>query len=150
MSDFENITDDELLRLRQIRGGEYLSALRNERNLTQRTVAARLAISFQYLSEIEKAKKSPSDLLIRELAEIYELDIEGEVDLYHRYGRIPLPTMEELKEQESTHLVLAQLGQLVKTGKMTDEQRQEFYTEFDRMYRDFIARVLPSKEDGKL
>ncbi|OLN29413.1 hypothetical protein [Desulfosporosinus metallidurans] len=71
----------------------------------------------------------------------------GEVDLFHRYGRIPLLTVEELQEQPSAQLALAELQRLVKTGKITNKQRQVLYAEFARVYRDFIARVLPQKED---
>jgi transcriptional regulator with XRE-family HTH domain len=147
MSDFNYITDSELLKLRKIRASEYLLSLRTERNLTQKTVASNLAISAQYLSEIEKNNRTPSDCLLHALSEVFELGLEGEVDLFHKYGRMPLLTAEELEDQKSTHFAFAQLRKLVKDGKISDEQRQEFYTEFDKMFRDFLSRVLPSKED---
>jgi hypothetical protein len=56
------------------------------------------------LSEIEKGNKSPSDQLLHDLAEVYELGLEGEVDLFRRYGRMPIFTSEELADQESTLL----------------------------------------------
>jgi transcriptional regulator with XRE-family HTH domain len=99
------------------------------------------------LSEIEKGNKSPSDQLLHDLAEVYELGLEGEVDLFQRYGRMPIFTSEELSDQESTQLALAELRRLVKTGKITDEQRQELYEEFAKVYRDFITRVIPNKKD---
>lgn len=146
MANYGDLTQEELLRLKQIRNGEFLSTLRAERNLTLKAVAAKLTVSFQYLSEIEKGNKVPSDLLLHELAEVFELGLRGEIDLFHRYDRIPLLTMEELKDQESTHFAFAQLRQLVKDQEITIEQRQEFYAEFDKFYRDFINRVLPSKD----
>ncbi len=149
MSDLGKLTNDELVKLRQLRAGDYLSSLRTERNLTQKNVASQLSVSFQYLSEIEKGNKSPSDQLLHELATVYGLELEGEVDLFRRYGRMPIFTAEELDDQESTHLALAELRRLVKTGMITDEQRQELYAEFARVYRDFIDRVLPPKEDGE-
>lgn len=147
MSDLGKLTNEELIRLKQIRAGEYLSSLRSERNLTLKNVASQIGVSFQYLSEIEKGNKSPSDQLLHDLAEIYDLGLEGEVDLFRRYGRIPIFTAEELEDRESTQLALAELRRLVKTGKITDEQRQELYEEFARVYREFIARISPSKED---
>ena len=147
MSDLDKLTNEELIRLKQIRAGEYLMALRTERNLTQKNVSTQLGVSFQYLSEIEKGNKSPSDQLLHDLAEVYELGLEGEVDLFQRYGRMPIFTSEELSDQESTQLALAELRRLVKTGKITDEQRQELYEEFAKVYRDFITRVIPNKKD---
>ena len=79
----------------------------------------------------------------------YDLGLEGEVDLFRRYGRMPIFTAEELEDRESTQLAFAELRRLVKAGKITDEQRQELYAEFARVYRDFMTRVLPPKEDGK-
>lgn len=145
MPDLGKLTSNELVKLRQLRAGDYLSSLRTERNLTQKNVASQLSVSFQYLSEIEKGNKSPSDQLLHELAKVYELNLEGEVDLFRRYGRMPIFTTEELDDQEFTHLALAELRRLVKSGKITDEQRQELYDEFAKVYRDFINRVLPPK-----
>ncbi|WP_158291464.1 helix-turn-helix transcriptional regulator [Desulfosporosinus sp. Sb-LF] len=122
-------------------------SLRTDRNLTQKKVASQLGVSFQYLSEIEKGNKSPSDQLLHDLAEVYELGLEGEVDLFRRYSRMPIFTSEELEDQEATQLAFAELRRLVKAGKITDEQRQELYIELSRVYRDFITRVLPTKED---
>jgi len=147
MSDLDKLTSEELIRLKQIRAGEYLMSLRTERNLTQKNVATQLGVSFQYLSEIEKGNKSPSDQLLHDLAEVYDLGLAGEVDLFRRYGRIPIFTAEELQDRESTQLALAELRRLVKAGKITDEERQELYAEFARVYRDFMTRVLPANED---
>ena len=147
MSDIGNLTNDELTKLRQIRAGDYLSTLRTERNLTLKKLASQVGVSFQYLSEIEKGNKSPSDQLLHDLAEVYDLGLEGEVNVFRRYGRIPIFTAEELEDQESTQLALAELRRLVKTGKITDEERQELYEEFARVYREFMARISPSKED---
>lgn len=149
MSDLGKLTNNELIKLKQLRAGDYLSSLRTERNLTQKNVASQLSVSFQYLSEIEKGNKSPSDQLLHELANVYDLNLEGEVDLFRRYGRMPIFTIEELDDQESTHLALAELRRLVKSGKITDEQRQELYDEFAKVYRDFINRVLPLKDEDK-
>ncbi|KUO73681.1 MAG: hypothetical protein APF81_01880 [Desulfosporosinus sp. BRH_c37] len=149
MSDLGKLTSNELMKLRQLRAGDYLSSLRTERNLTQKNVASKLSVSFQYLSEIEKGNKSPSDQMLHELANVYSLSLQEEVDLFLRYGRMPIFTAEELDDQESTHLALAELRRLVKSGKITDEQRQELYAEFAKVYRDFIKRVLPTKEGDK-
>jgi len=50
-------------------------------------------------------------------------------------------------DRESTQLALAELRRLVKAGKITDEERQELYAEFAKVYRDFMTRVLPPKGD---
>jgi len=143
----DNLTNDELFKLRQIRAGDYLTSLRTKRRLTQKGVASQLSVSFQYLSEIEKGNKSPSDLLLHKFAEIFELDLKNEVKLFKKYGRLPLLTVEELQEQPSAQLVLAEIRMLKKYGKITNRQRQELYAEFSKIYRNFIARVLPQKED---
>lgn len=96
---------------------------------------------------MEKGNKSPNDLLLHKLAEIFELSQNDEVSLFHRYGRLPLLTVEKLQEQTSAQLALAKIRILMKTGKITNEQRRELYEQFAKVYQDFIARVLPQEKD---
>jgi transcriptional regulator with XRE-family HTH domain len=142
MDNLGNFTQEEISRVIQIRNGEYLSSLRLERNLTLKAVASQLAISFQYLSEIEKGNKSPSDQLLHELAFVFGLDIKREIDLFHRYDRVPLLTMKEIKDQDSIHFAFAQLHHLVISGKISQEQRQEFYAKFETFFNDFISQII--------
>lgn len=95
------------------------------------------------MSEVEKGYKLPSNLLLHEIAQVFELGLKGEVDLFHRFDHIPLLTVEELEDQATTHYAFAKLRQLVSSGKITIEQRQEFYTEFDKLFHNFLARLPP-------
>lgn len=145
MSQIGNIENEELLKLKQIRGGKLLARLRNDLDLKQKQVAKKVGLSFQYLSQIENGEKSPSDLLLHDLAELYGLGIDGETELFHTFGRVAIYATEELLDRAATIAVLADLRKLVRKGKISDEQRQELYNEWDRVYADFKNRIL--KED---
>jgi transcriptional regulator with XRE-family HTH domain len=140
----DNLTNNELSKMKQLRAGEYLASLRTERRLTQKIVASQISVSFQYLSEIEKGNKSPTDLLLHQLAEVFKLDLKAEVELFHRYGKIPLLVKEELEEQPAVQLALAELRMLTKSGKITQKQRLDLYDNLGKVYQDFIARLEQS------
>jgi transcriptional regulator with XRE-family HTH domain len=101
-------------------------------------------VSFQYLSEIEKGNKTPTDLLLHQLAEVFKLDLKAEVELFHRYGKIPLLVKEELEEEPAVQLALAELRMLTTSGKITQKQRQDLYDNLGKVYRDFITRLEQS------
>ena len=72
MSDFlssKNFTPSDLLSL-----GKRIREKRKEKHLTQRAFAKPLGISPNYLSEIEKGKKEPSEMVLRAIESRYAIN----------------------------------------------------------------------------
>ena len=79
--------------------GATIQALRRERDLTQREVAAKLGIDFTYLSKLENDRgEPPGEELVRKLAEILDADPE---DLLALAGRVP-GELREMAQQDVT------------------------------------------------
>lgn len=64
--------------------GEKLRELRSREGLSIYKVAKHIHISGNYLSLIERGKRSPSDEILLNIAEYYKVDINEIFDLYNR------------------------------------------------------------------
>ena len=131
-SDFEQEqAEREAQALRQIRVGTYLNKLRAERKLKLTDVSAVINVSATYLSDIERGKKLPSDLTIRNLAKFYEVD---EIDLFARFGKTPMDINLALLDNPRLKRTIRQVSG---SKKLTDDEKQEFYDKVERLYKDF-------------
>lgn len=117
---------------RLIAFGHHIQGLRNERGLSLAEVAQALDVSANYISELERGKKAPSDLMVRELAAYY--DGLSENDLYTMLGRIPLYTIEVLQGTPWLTKTLAELKQRHAKKKITLEQMDEILDELIAVY----------------
>src|SRR6266566_5895291 len=76
--------------------GQRLRALRKQKNLSQRDLAARVGIDFTYLSKIEVGRLDPpSEVIIRRIAQVLEAD---EDELINLAGRVPKDLKAVLEE----------------------------------------------------
>lgn len=123
---------DELLRSLEL--GQYLLSLRSERNVSLAKIGAVLEVSANYLSEIERGRKTPSDSLIRGLANYFQID---EDILYKKLGRVPLGAMEELHESEELQSVLSEIK---KNPKIKEGDKEKLYKQLRLLYNDLINR----------
>ncbi|HEY5562721.1 MAG TPA: helix-turn-helix transcriptional regulator [Clostridiaceae bacterium] len=95
-------------KIANIEGGKLLKQLRNnDSNLTLKDVGAILGISLQYISELERGIKTPSDILIRELSECYHTN---DYALSKTYNRVPLSASEFLEENIELQVLLSKLS----------------------------------------
>ena len=138
-SETENIEREMRARqeqaVRQILAGGYLQKLRAERNLRLVDVSSAANISPNYLSEIEKGKKVPSEVTIRELADFFKIE---EVELFEKFGKIPLTIAEELHENKKLQSTLIQIR---KSKRITEDQKQEMYDHLYTMYKKFSEEI---------
>lgn len=69
--------------------GSHIKQLRHEKRLTQRDFANQLGVDFTYVSKIEnnKVDNPPSENVIREMAQILEIDEEGLLDLAGKFDQ---------------------------------------------------------------
>lgn len=97
--------------------GAYLYDLRDAKGLTLQLLADELNVSANYISELERGKKNPSDEMIQDIAEFFEID---EKDLFDIIGRIPLRVLEEIKKSPQLKESLQYIAEL----DMDDEQKK--------------------------
>jgi len=116
----------------QVEAGSYLLELRREKDLSLAKVTKLTDISSNYLSEIERGLKAPSDTVIRELAKVYEAD---ENEIFEKYHKIPLSVKEALNNSQVLRRTLAEIEQ---NKKLTEEQKIEIYTELYRLYKKYV------------
>ena len=73
--------------------GKYLKKLRNNKNLSLRKVNKLTDISYTHLNMIENGKRNVTPALLRNLANLYNVDY---LDLYEKAGYIELIKNEKL------------------------------------------------------
>ena len=117
--------------------GEYLKELRGYKGLSTRAVGEELNISSNYISEIERGIKAPSDYTIREFALLYGVD---EAILFDKLKRVPLKATELLETQDKLQSLLSD----IQDNLEADEQAQLF-----EIMNDTYSRYLDNKEKGK-
>jgi transcriptional regulator with XRE-family HTH domain len=112
--------------------GMELRLRRTEMKLSLAKMADRVGISENYLSEIERGEKTPSDEIIRKLAKAFDLD---EKYLFARYDRIPLVVQEELKENRT---LLNTLYEITQNPNLSDRQKADLYEKIQKLYKEII------------
>lgn len=110
--------------------GKMLRERRKNFDFTLRFVSEKIGVSENYISEIEKGTKGkiPSDLIIRQLAEIYKVD---ERELFKGFGKIPISLKEELEKNEG---LTDTLYRIQKNKKLNDDDRNNLYDEIQKLY----------------
>jgi transcriptional regulator with XRE-family HTH domain len=125
---------------RQFDTGEYLAEIRASKKIRLTDAARSIGISAAYLKEIEKGLKLPSDILIRAIADYYQI---SEDELFRRWGKIPLLAREQFNEMPDLQKVLAD----VRKQKISEDEKQHILDEVTQLYKKFLQRI--SKEsDG--
>ncbi|BAF60343.1 predicted transcriptional regulator [Pelotomaculum thermopropionicum SI] len=120
--------------LRQAEAGEYLLQLRSKKGVSLAQLGEKVGVSANYLSEIERGLKVPSDLLIRELAGYYGTD---ENIIFKKYGKTPLAAIEEVNDNPTLQKTLTEIR---RNKKLTDDQKQELYDKVYELYQEFINK----------
>jgi transcriptional regulator with XRE-family HTH domain len=125
--------------MRQFDTGEYLAKLRTEKNIRLTDAARALGISPPYLKEIEKGLKLPSDMLIRSIADFYEI---SEDELFSRWGKIPLLAREQFNEMPDLQKVLAD----VRKQNVSEDDKEHIIDEITELYKKFLQRISKDKD----
>ena len=68
--------------------GEYLTAKREERDITLRELARKLEVSAPFLSDVEKNRRAPlTQERLEKLAEVLSLTVEEKAEMYDIVGK---------------------------------------------------------------
>lgn len=126
----------------QIEAGRYIAGLRICSNKTLTNAAKSIGISTVYLGEIEKGTKLPSDLLIRNIADFYNVN---EDILFKKYGKIPLFAREEFSKQQDLQAVLSDISR----RNIPEEQKQRLYDSLTELYREFLKTYEQNKPNDR-
>lgn len=73
--------------------GSYLQKIRQEKDISLRDVYDKTGISYSHLSMIENGKRNVTPALLRNLAQLYNIDY---IDLYEKAGYVELAEKEKL------------------------------------------------------
>lgn len=118
--------------------GEKLRALRKETGLSIYKVAKQLNISGNYLSLLERGKQSPSNQVIYNIADFYNIDCSELFALYNKEN----PQQSEEFKKLNPHLREV-LTQLSIDKRLSDDEKETL----SRHITDLINDFLDSKED---
>lgn len=118
-----------------IDAGNRLRELRKQSKLSIFKAAKNAHISGNYLSLLERGKRSPSDTVLFNLAEFYNTDPS---ELFRLYDRIVPPTNQQLQEMPSLKGLITQISI---DKKLTSEEKESVA---NQIYE--IARNLNKKE----
>lgn len=128
------MSDTKELLIKQIDTGKYLAQVRNDKNIALSTAARKIGISAPYLKEIENGLKLPSDMIIRSIADFYDI---SEDDLFNRWGKIPLMAREEFNEMPDLQKLLSD----VRKNKISEEDKEHIRDEITELYKRFLNRI---------
>lgn len=124
-----NRTDDEKTLLR-LNTAKMLKDLRREKGLSTVDVAKALGVTPNYISEIERALKIPSDQLIIKLSNYFCIDCN---ELFYQFGKEPLSARKEFEGNKALHSLLIEIGS---NNKLSDEEKEKIY---DQLYKTYHA-----------
>lgn len=112
--------------------GKTLKELRNQRKLSVFKVAKEVHISGNYVSQIERGLKAPSDIVLHSLADFYGINKE---ELFSLYGRIC---------EEPKSYILANppfrrtITQISIDERLTDDEKNYLSEEIQKLYEDLL------------
>ena len=124
---------------KQFETGDYLAKLRASKNIRLTDAARKIGISPPYLKEIEKGMKLPSDLLVRSIANFYEI---SEDDLFSGWGKIPLLAREQFEAVPDIQRVFADIMR----QNISEDEKQHIFDEFTELYKRFLQRRNKKKD----
>ncbi|QGG47668.1 helix-turn-helix domain-containing protein [Heliorestis convoluta] len=109
--------------------GQYLKELRLKKELSLAQLSKEVGVGAPYLSELERGLKSPSDHLIHQLADFY--DLEEDV-LFAKFGKIPIAARVVLGNEPMLLKTLVGIG---KHKKIPEDKKQELYDYLHDLYK---------------
>lgn len=102
------------------KAGARLRECRKTTKLSIFKVAKKVHISGNYLSRLERGINAPSDTVIFNLAEFYNIDPS---ELFELYNRAPSPNSETLNSIPSLRKILTEISL---DSRLTTEEKEEF------------------------
>ncbi|PLS18913.1 hypothetical protein CVD28_00495 [Bacillus sp. M6-12] len=131
---FDEEKETELI-MERIRLGMELAKKRKSLKRTLSDIGDAMGVSANYISEIERGLKVPSDKIIRQLADFYGY---AEAELFTKFGKIPLLTRETLEENPSFNELIDEIG---KRKDLSDDKKEEIIEELLKFTKKLIKKA---------
>jgi len=128
------LTAEEKLRQAKhmIAFGEHLDNLRTKAGYNLRALGEKLNVSANYLSEIIRGIKAPTDPIVQQMAQLFNQD---EDEMFKILGRAPLKARKLLDQAEELQLLLSALSRL------TEEKRDRFMNKVNELYMEILGEI---------
>lgn len=126
--------------------GPFIKDFRTKRDLTLSQVAEKLNISTNYVSQLERGIRRPTDELIRDFSRLYNVN---EDRLFRMAGRIPLSTLEEMKQTPSLQKAFSYLNSHEipnERKKKLEQELLDVFAEFLNVHKEELLKEEISKE----
>lgn len=114
--------------------GEQIKKLRLAKKNSIYTVAKSIHISGNYLSEIERGVKEPSDVVLCSIAEYYDIERS---ELFALYDRVAPEEAHLLAQSPHLRKVITQLSA---DEQLTDGEKEFLSKEFQKLYEKMVKR----------
>ena len=114
--------------------GEKLREIRKLTKLSIYKVARKTYITGPYLATLERGESAPSDQVLLNLAEFYQVDPS---ELFKLYDRIVPPTTEQLTAIPSLKKIITQISV---DEKLTSEEKEVFAKQVYKIANDLINK----------
>lgn len=123
------IREDTLLRT-----GKHLRAIRAKCNLSVHKVAKTMGISGNYLSELERGLKEPSDKVIEAISRYYDINSSA---LFAMYGKIAPIETDELLENPSLRQTIVKIAT---DDRLTEDEKTQLYEQLRKLYDGLVDK----------
>lgn len=123
---------NEMLNENDMTVGTFLRLLRTQRGRPIRDVADGVGVSENYVSEIERDLKQPSDEIIRNFAKYYGMD---EAALFRKFGRVPLSVTEELLKSPIVNDLLYSIS---RNDSLDEKDKIDMYRKMVEVYKNNV------------
>lgn len=114
--------------------GKFLRELRHKTGLSIFKVAKRTHISGNYLSLIERGKQLPSNVVLYNLAEFYQIDSS---ELFRLFNKIESDAVKEALALPSIKRVLTEISM---EENLTIEEKEEVARELYKTAKEIISK----------
>jgi len=102
-----------------------------KRGWTIAQVAEKLNISINYVSQLERGLRRPTDDLIIEFARLYGVN---EDSLFRKAGRLPLSVVKQILEQPDLQKAIA----YVQKSRMSESKKKALEKELLKVFAEFL------------
>jgi transcriptional regulator with XRE-family HTH domain len=112
--------------------GQFLFKLRMDSKMSLVDAGKSIGISANYLGELERGEKEPSDSVLRQIAECYEVPEES---LFSILRRVPLGIKEEVEHSDELQALLAEIA---RNKDLSDEKKEALYRKVRCYYESLL------------
>lgn len=117
-----------------LQAGKHLRSIRSKSSLSVHKVAKTMGISGNYLSELERGLKEPSDKVIEAISDYYEINSSA---LFAMYGRIAPIETDELLENPSLRQTIVKIAS---DDRLSEDEKAQLYAQLRKLYDSLVDK----------